>query len=443
MQNMIAVQNKLIAIIEKHKAGSAVGIPSLCTANWPVIKSAIIHAKANNKPLLIEATSNQVNQFGGYTGYTPARFREQVFKLAGELEYPVSQIILGGDHLGPNAWQDQNSDAALGHAKKMFEDYVNAGFSKLHLDASMKCADDGNPDEPLASSIIAERAAMLCKVAEDTYNNNTSRKFDPPVYVIGTDVPIPGGMKTEHEQLRITPVAEVEETIELTKNAFYKYNLQDAWTRVIGLVVQPGVEFGDSIVIEYEHDKALDLIKKIETEDSLVYEAHSTDYQRKEMLKQLVQDHFAILKVGPWLTYAYREAIYALAYIEKELFTEKTGVIASGILDALDETMTQNPLYWKKYYFGSAKEIKLAMKYSYSDRARYYWTGSKIESALSNLLQNLTTAQIPATLLSQFMPDAYQAVRNGEIANNPASLIHYKVCQILEIYNYATTEVHS
>jgi D-tagatose-1,6-bisphosphate aldolase subunit GatZ/KbaZ len=439
---MVDVQNKLIGLVERHKSGGAVGIPSLCTANWSVIKSAIRHAGNYEKPVLIEATSNQVNQFGGYTGYVPEAFRDEVFTIAKALNYPVEKIILGGDHLGPNAWQDKNAETALGYARTMIEEYVNAGFSKIHLDASMKCADDGNPNEPLSPAIIAERTALLCQAAEAVYIN-CGKRLDPPVYIIGTDVPVPGGMKAEHGSLRITRANEVEETVALTQKAFYKYNLYDAWSRVIGIVVQPGVEFGDTVVLEYEPDKAKELVKKIESFDSLVYEAHSTDYQRREILKRMVQDHFAILKVGPWLTYAFREAVYALAYIEKELLSDKPEMAASGILAAIDRAMMQNPLYWQKYYFGSSKEIQLAMKYSYSDRVRYYWTDNQIESALHTLLQNLKATQIPATLLSQFMPDAYQAVRNGEAANTPDSLIHYKIQQVLEIYHYAATEVNT
>lgn len=46
----------------------------------------------------------------------------------------------------------------------------------------------------------------------------------------------------------------------------------------------------------------------------LVFEAHSTDYQTKEAYKQLVHDHFAILKVGPALTFAMRGFIRTLLH---------------------------------------------------------------------------------------------------------------------------------
>ncbi len=109
--------------------------------------------------MLIEATSNQVNQFGGYTGMTPADFREFVFTIADKVGFARERIILGGDHLGPNCWQQENADAAMEKSVELVKEYVRAGFSKIHLDASMSCA--GDPI-PLAPETVAERAAVLC-----------------------------------------------------------------------------------------------------------------------------------------------------------------------------------------------------------------------------------------------------------------------------------------
>jgi D-tagatose-1,6-bisphosphate aldolase subunit GatZ/KbaZ len=37
----------------------------------------------------------------------------------------------------------------------------------------------------------------------------------------------------------------------------------------------------------------------------------------------LVEDHFGILKVGPALTFAFREALFSLEYIEQEMLRTK------------------------------------------------------------------------------------------------------------------------
>ncbi|MDZ7765914.1 MAG: class II D-tagatose-bisphosphate aldolase, non-catalytic subunit [Melioribacteraceae bacterium] len=142
----------------------------------------------------------------------------------------------------------------------------------------------------------------------------------------------------------MTTPEEVQKTIELTKEKFEREGLQEAWQRVIAVVVQPGVEFGDEEVFEYEQGKALKLINKIKEFDNIAYEAHLTDYQLKKDLRQMVKDHFAILKVGPWLTHAMREAIFLLAIIEEELLAKKKEFVISEIrIQTLDATMIDSP----------------------------------------------------------------------------------------------------
>ncbi|MBI5807706.1 MAG: class II D-tagatose-bisphosphate aldolase, non-catalytic subunit [Ignavibacteriales bacterium] len=428
-------ENKILWLIKEHKLGKKIGITSVCSANVYVLKAAIRNAQKKNQYLLIESTSNQVDQFGGYTGITPAVFRDIVFKLSKELKFPKEKIILGGDHLGPNRWQYEDSSSAMAKAKDQIAAYVRAGYQKLHLDTSMKCSDDGNKEQPLDASIIAERAAILCKVAEDASIGRA--KTDLPVYIIGTDVPPPGGAKDEH-YLHITTKEDVERTIELTKNAFEKYNLHDAWERVAAVVVQPGVEFGDESVFNYDRYKAKELSKLINRFDNLIYEAHSTDYQKKISLKHMVEDHFVILKVGPWLTYAMREAIFALALIEKELLSNRKDIQLSNLIDIVDQQMLNDQKYWVKYYIGSEDEIKIKRKYSYSDRIRYYWNYKIVNAALMKLIINLRDNKIPISLISQFMPQEYEAIVNGNITLDPQELINNKITHILEIYNYAT-----
>lgn len=433
---MVAVENKILQLVNNHKSGKAVGITSVCSANYFVIKAAILNAKKHNQTLLIESTSNQVDQYGGYSGLTPIQFKKSVLDLASSLNFPEENLILGGDHLGPNRWQNKDSASAMEKAKVQIASYVSAGFTKIHLDASMKLAGDGDLKITLNPSIVAERSAILCKAAEDAVTKSDNN--DLPVYIIGTDVPPPGGAKDHQNYLHITSAEEVEETISLTKKAFQKYNLQEAWQRVIGVVVQPGVEFGDSEVFDYERKNSQHLVKLIENYPSLVYEAHSTDYQKKELLRQMVEDHFVFLKVGPWLTYKFREAVFALASIENEMFINRKGFLLSNLIEVVEQRMVENPEYWKKYYNGSDEENKQKRKFSYSDRIRYYWTDVKVGEALKILLRNLTENKIPHTLINKYLPEEYSAFREGTITENPEEIILHKISSVLDNYNYAT-----
>ena len=394
----------------------------------------MMQAGIDGSLLLIEATSNQVDQYGGYTGMTPAAFVKYVAAIAAEMQFPLQRIVLGGDHLGPNVWQNEIATSAMNKAREQMAAYVNAGFSKIHLDTSMRCADDaGGLNEPLDPAIVAERAADLCSVAEKTFAEASSHKT-PPVYVIGTEVPIPGGAQEELDELQPSTAKDTLRTIELTRQAFEKKGVASAWERVVAVVVQPGVEFGDASVVDYKRQKAADLSGLIAGHPGLVYEAHSTDYQRHQALRQLVEDHFAILKVGPWLTYALREAVFALADIEDAWLAGNKAVISSNIKEVLEKTMVANPKHWQKHYHGDEREIAFARKYSYSDRIRYYWPNFAVKQSLRQLIDNLTAKPAPLNLLGQYLPIQHEAIRQGQLVNMPKAIIHHKICAVTGIY---------
>lgn len=233
-------------IIARHKAGEHVGICSVCSAHPLVIEAALRFDLNTDNKVLIEATSNQVNQFGGYTGMTPADFRDFVLNIARDVGFPRERLILGGDHLGPNCWQNEPAEAAMEKSVELIKTYVAAGFTKIHLDASMSCADD---PVPLAPVVVAQRAAQLCKAAEETANEEQKAAL---TYVIGTEVPVPGGEASSINCVHVTRVEDAAQTLDTHRAAFSALGLEDAMTRVIAIVVQPGVEFDHTQIIPYQ-----------------------------------------------------------------------------------------------------------------------------------------------------------------------------------------------
>ncbi len=432
--------NPLVDIVKAQKSGEPKGIYSVCSSNAFVIEACLLEELQSDDYVLIESTSNQVNQFGGYTGMNAADFRKYICDIANKVGFPEERILLGGDHLGPNVWQNEVSTTAMEKSCVLVADSIKAGYSKIHLDASMKCADD-DPDRPLDTRISAERAAQMCQAAEIAFQSELTSKFQP-CYIIGTEVPIPGGTLSGETEFEVTKTEHAQETIDITREAFYKLGLQDAWERVVGLVVQPGVEFGDSSLIVYDREQAKGLKKFIEGYRNLVFEAHSTDYQTPEHLKQMVEDHFAILKVGPGLTFAFREAVFALDLMEKEWLGGRKGVELSHFQDVLEDVMLTNPVYWKKYYQGDEQYLRFARKYSYSDRSRYYWPNADVTKALERLLENLGQHPVPVSLLSQYMPREYRKVMEGELENDPISLLYERIKSTVRDYRYACTINH-
>ncbi|QCK80722.1 tagatose-bisphosphate aldolase subunit KbaZ [Raoultella ornithinolytica] len=425
----------LTKMVAQHKQGRGNGIYAVCSAHPLVLEAAIRYARAQQTPLLIEATSNQVDQFGGYTGMTPADFRGFVHQLADSLDFPQSQLILGGDHLGPNRWQTLPAAQAMANADDLIKSYVAAGFKKIHLDCSMSC--EGDP-LPLTDDIVAERAARLAAVAEETCRERFGES--DLVYVIGTEVLVPGGAHETLTELQVTTPDAARATLEAHRHAFELRGLTHIWPRIIGLVVQPGVEFDHTHIIDYQPQQAEALSAMVEDYDALVFEAHSTDYQTPQALRQLVKDHFAILKVGPALTFALREALFSLAAIEEELLPAKA---CSGLRQVLENVMLDRPEYWQNHYHGDGHARRLARGYSYSDRVRYYWPDRQIDEAFARLVRNLADWPLPLPLLSQYMPLQYIKVREGDLKAEPRELILDHIQDILQQYHAACVGVTS
>jgi D-tagatose-1,6-bisphosphate aldolase subunit GatZ/KbaZ len=421
----------ILDLIARHKAGEPCGLFSVCSAHPLAIEATFLHARQTGAPFaLIEATSNQVNQDGGYTGMTPVDFRDSVYRIADRVGLARDRILLGGDHLGPNAWQALPAEQAMARADVMIEDYVRAGFRKIHLDCSMSCADDR---APLSDETIARRAARLCAVAERTHARVGG---EPPVYVIGTEVPVPGGAAEALDTLAITTPEAVRATIDTHRGTFTAAGLADAWPRAVAAVVQPGVEFDHRKVVGYAPEKARALSRMIEGCDGLVFEAHSTDYQTPAALKALVRDHFAILKVGPGVTFALREALWALDAIERE-WIEPGSV--SGFRNIAIARMKAEPRHWAKYYHARGAALDHDLQYSLSDRIRYYWPDPEIARAQETMFRNLTRNPPPPALISQYLPLANAALQDGRIGGSPAELAMAHVWTVLDDYHAAVS----
>jgi D-tagatose-1,6-bisphosphate aldolase subunit GatZ/KbaZ len=422
-------------IVDRNRQQEAVGLFSVCSAHPWVLEAAMRQALDDESMLSIESTSNQVNQFGGYTGLTPSQFADYTRSIAQRVGFPSNRILLGGDHLGPYPWRAEASRNALQKACTLVRSCALAGYVKIHLDASMACADDGT--SPLDDDLVAERAAQLCSASENAWAE-LPPGFPPPMYVIGTEVPPPGGEQASGQAPETTRIEHAQKTLDIARGAFLARGLHGPWERVVGLVVQTGAEFGDAKVFDYDRRKARPLSESLPGSPLLVYEAHSTDYQRPAALQEMVEDHFAILKVGPWLTFAFREAIFALSAIEQEWLGRLRSTQLSQVREALEGAMLRNPIHWQAYYAKQEPELQqFARQYGYSDRCRYYWPEASVQKEVDLLLSNLSASEIPLTVLSQYFPKQYEAVRATMIPNKPASLIEDRIRQVLRAYSAA------
>ena len=415
----------LPALVSERLIDGAAGVTSVCTAHPMVIEAALLLGARAGRRVLIEATCNQVNQDGGYTGMTPADFRGFVEAIAAQVDFDPARLILGGDHLGPNPWKHLPAEQAMQRAKTMVDAYARSGYAKLHLDASMGCAGEG---AAVADEVAAERAAQLASVAEAVGG-------DPaPVYVIGTEVPVPGGAQHALDLLEVTRPEAALRTVEAHRQAFAAVEGESAFERVIGVVVQPGVEFASAEVVPYQPDRARDLVASLADMSNVVFEAHSTDYQPAAALEALVRDGFAILKVGPWLTFALREALYGLDSIAQVLSPAPLDESLPAVMEAL---MLREPEDWRRYYAGGADQLRFQRHFSFSDRIRYYWARPEARAAVGRLFARLGERVIPEPLVSQYLGGLYPAVADGGLPAQPRKLAIAAVQRVLARYDKA------
>ncbi|MGJ8610923.1 MAG: class II D-tagatose-bisphosphate aldolase non-catalytic subunit [Octadecabacter sp.] len=378
-------------IIHANRMGNGPALPSVCSAHPDVLTASILLAKTLDRPLLVESTSNQVNHQGGYTGQTPNDFILSVRNRADALGLRADKLLFGGDHLGPQAWKNLDANQAMAQAELMIAAYVKAGFTKIHLDCSEGCA--GEP-AAVGDDLAAGRAAQLAVVAEQAAPDPTALR-----YIIGTEVPPPGGARHDDEGITPTPPENASATLAAHQAAFAALGLADAFARVRGLVVQPGLEFAPAQIDHFPMDSPDHLSAVLDGHPDLCFEAHSTDYQVPAVFSDLARRHFAILKVGPALTFAWREALYALSHM---MGWQHGDVHISTVMEKL---MTDDPAQWQSHYHGSENHQRILRHFGYADRIRYYWTHPDALGAVKHLKARFDATPPADPVMLQYLPE--------------------------------------
>ena len=253
----------MLSVLRRNRSGDVVGVYSVCSAHPLVLETAMTQARHDQVPALVEATANQVNQFGGYTGLHPGDFPAYVAAIADRAGLAPDRVVLGGDHLGPVCWTDEAANAYT----------------------------------------------------------------------------------------------------------------------------------------------------------------------------ELLRGHFAILKVGPQLTFVLREALFALSAIEHELLDSSDK--GSWLPEVCDRVMTDHPGQWIRHYPAKGPRARWYRRYSYSDRIRYYWSHPRVSSAVERLFENLSETGIPTPVLSQFLPAQATAVREGNLVPKPRDLAIHRIMQVTNVYSAA------
>lgn len=417
--------NPIKKILSSRKSGGQRAIPSYCTSNPLVLEACMETAGHGGHYVLVEGTANQVNQFGGYTGMKPEDFVKYVRDIADKAGLAQDHLLIGGDHLGPLVWSAEPEEEAMAKASELVRQFAAAGVTKIHLDTSMRLGSDPT-DEMLSTETIARRGAILYGKVVEGYNEYKAShpEAEFPVIIIGSEVPIPGGSQEAEDSVAVTKPEAFEDTVAVYHKVFAEAGYADAFEHIIAVVVQPGVEFGDSSLVEYDHAKAASLIARLEKYPELVFEGHSTDYQSEKCLTMMAEDGIGILKVGPALTFALREGLYQLEEMERVLYPQSQ---CSHLSDVINSVMLENPSNWRKHYSGTEEELYIKRMWSYSDRIRYYIGEPVAAQAIDRLFDNINKANVPLSMLHQFMPRQYDDIRAGILKMDARELVKRSV----------------
>ncbi len=415
-----------------QRRGIPAGIYSVCSSHHMVLETALQQASFENNHLLVESTCNQVNQFGGYTGMTPSDFVTHVRNIAVKTSCPNEYLLIGGDHLGPYPWRHENAETAMGKAKKLVSDCVSAGYDKIHLDCGMPLGDDTGDPNRISPELSARRTVSLCRIAENARSDD-QKKQGFPLYVIGAEAPTPGGSLKDNATVVITKPEEISEFMDTCRRLFQGSGLENAWQRVVGVVVQPGIDFGADSIVRYDPHPAEKLSRfHQQLPDRMTFEVHATDFQKETALSEMVKHHFALLKCGPVLTFAFREAVFALSHIEDELSRGRKSVTPSDIIAIIDREMTGSRKHWESHTQDNIHE-RIYRLYGFTDRVRYYWEYPAVNNAFKKLMQNLTLP-IPLPLISQYLPEAFHEIVEKNSPATPLFLIRHRILQALNPY---------
>lgn len=339
-------------------------LPSFCTSNEDVIETIICFCKKFRLPILIESTSNQVNQFGGYSKLTPSQFKLKIEKIASKHSLNKKEIIFGGDHLGPLPWNKYNNKLALRRGSALVKLYIKSNFKKIHVDTTMKLKND----KSLNKKKIKDRTKTILRGLKN-------KRINKLIFVLGSEVPPAGGEKFKRKY-KNNLFNEIVEEVKLYKSILKELKL----SKELNLVVDTGMSFTDNKVYSSKKN-SLKLLNKISKQMRVKYEAHSTDYQSLKELKKLRMNNFKYLKVGPELTYYFTKAILLMSKIEDKYFKN-----TSEINKKIFETLEKKKQFWIDYY--PAKNLKKVL-YGKFDRLRYYWNEPIVIKSKKKLYKNI------------------------------------------------------
>ena len=401
-------------IIARNNSGEHIATPSVCSANPEVLSASLQLASNPNRPLVIEATSNLVNQVSGCTRMDARKFVAFIADLKSKHWIESSIVKLGDDHLRPQVWKLETAD--MEKVQDLVSDYVRSGIKKIKPDCSEGCADE----PPLIDiDTAAARAADLAVSSLDAASAPEEISF-----VIGTEVPPPSGVRLG-DGGHIIPISSksIFKTLMAHLAALAEKGIEDSWPQVSGLEVQPSIEFGPDEVFTMSKGTNSGFRDAISECPEICFEADSTDFQQPEIFAKLENTVLASPNVGPALTFALGRKLYVLDRI-----VQKQTALAVALTQGVEAAMREKTEYWQSHY----SESDISKRYfSYADRIRYYKPLPAVKEPIDNLIFNFDKLKISKHVLEQSLSTDAPELSEVLAASHGRTIVRIQVQGVL------------
>jgi len=380
-------------IIELRQQGIMLTLLAVCPNSAAVLEAAVKVAAANHMPMLFAATLNQVDRDGGYTGWTPASFVEQIAACATRYSWhgPLYPCL---DHGGPwlkdlHTINRLSLQETMDEVKHTLVACLEAGYQLLHIDPTVDRSLP--PDQTIAIETVVARTIELVAHAEAA----RQRLGLPPVaYEVGTEE-VHGGL---------VDYANFDRFMRGLHAGLVAHGLEHAWPCFI--VGKVGTDLHTT---DFDPEAARRLYQIVAPLGSLI-KGHYTDWVSNP--EQYPLAGMGGANVGPEFTAAEYLALAELCAREQDLRRSRPGMEPSRLMQALEDAVFESNR-WQKWLLPdeqtgdkrSACQIWEALSperraWLTQTGARYIWTAPQVVAARRTLYHNL----------SAIMPDAHRFV---------------------------------
>lgn len=355
-------------------------ILAACPNSRAVIKAALRSAKRCNAPVKFAATLNQVDNDGGYTGFTQKEFVNFIRQEANAINLS-SPVIIAIDHGGPwlkdiQRQQKWPFDAAMAAVAESFEAAIEAGYDLIHVDPTVDIFLEDN--EMISIEVVAQRTLDLIDHAE----NYRRRRHLPRIsYEVGTEE-VHGGLANLQTFTLF---------LQLLKEGLYHKGLSDAWPCFI--VGKVGTDLHTSL---FDPEVAW-MLSNIAADYNSYIKGHYTD--NVENPEDYPLSGMGAANVGPEFTEREYDGLMELEAIENELVRQNKIKNAAQIKKALREAVIASGR-WKKWLqpgedpddFSSLDPLR--QEWLIKTGCRYIWENPEVASAREQLYRNLEACGI-------------------------------------------------